>query len=412
MTNTFNIEPTTPISEFYAWLARPENRDRILPHPRCIVAFRIRRKDKDYHVDLSNFWRVAQEHELNRKTFLFIRNGEKLFCLATEIEFSEQLFPDGEHSNFVGKLWVNTFWGRVDAVITEEQYQGLVEDKAAWEARYAAWEKLSKKEREAHPDNRHFWLWGYRCDHDKDPNSFTPFEPSNIYYDDAVQYIQDKVNEHNQLVLVLQGLLDRSPVLHPHPPYKLWKPEGFAEAIRLVYDASRALNPSEEPPDFEAYRRRLNASITVGTVTVGQKAAWYDDPEEERKREYQKYTYSPGPNTIARVVKVVKSRGERGTLAHFVWKRGRSKPIIVEEPVPNKPGWVYKRHKWPGIPTTFVCPTSQLLNVDAYTPGDFKQFFEDPRTRLDYLKWAPLLLVAEDYKAGKRKIKEDSEDDE
>jgi hypothetical protein len=47
---------------------------------------------------------------------------------------------------------------------------------------------------------------------------------------------------------------------------------------------------------------------------------------------------------------------------------------------------------------------SRLLNVDAYTPGDYHQFFDDPRTRALYLKWAPLLLTAEDYHAGKRKI--------
>ena len=43
-------------------------------------------------------------------------------------------------------------------------------------------------------------------------------------------------------------------------------------------------------------------------------------------------------------------------------------------------------------------PLSELLNVDAYQVGDFKQFFDDPRTREDYFHWAFLLLTAEDYK--------------
>lgn len=46
----------------------------------------------------------------------------------------------------------------------------------------------------------------------------------------------------------------------------------------------------------------------------------------------------------------------------------------------------------------------KLLNVSAYTPGDFKQFFADPRTRAEYLKWAPLLLAAEEFHAGNRTI--------
>lgn len=54
----------------------------------------------------------------------------------------------------------------------------------------------------------------------------------------------------------------------------------------------------------------------------------------------------------------------------------------------------------PGRPSSIEVPVSQLLNVSAYKPGDFKQFFADPRNRQEYLKWAPLLLAAEDYHAG------------
>ncbi len=50
-----------------------------------------------------------------------------------------------------------------------------------------------------------------------------------------------------------------------------------------------------------------------------------------------------------------------------------------------------------------------LFNVEAYQPGDFKQFFNDPRTRENYLKWAPMLLEAEEYKAGNREVREREE---
>lgn len=43
------------------------------------------------------------------------------------------------------------------------------------------------------------------------------------------------------------------------------------------------------------------------------------------------------------------------------------------------------------------CPAEHLTCVDAYTPGDFRMFFEDPRTRADYLRWAPILLACEDW---------------
>jgi hypothetical protein len=48
-----------------------------------------------------------------------------------------------------------------------------------------------------------------------------------------------------------------------------------------------------------------------------------------------------------------------------------------------------------------VGTADRLLNLDTYQPGDYKQFYADPRTRADYLEWAPYLLRAEDFKAGK-----------
>lgn len=45
------------------------------------------------------------------------------------------------------------------------------------------------------------------------------------------------------------------------------------------------------------------------------------------------------------------------------------------------------------------------MNIDAYTSGDFRLFFNDPRTRADYLQWAPLLLEAEEYHAGNRTVR-------
>jgi hypothetical protein len=41
-----------------------------------------------------------------------------------------------------------------------------------------------------------------------------------------------------------------------------------------------------------------------------------------------------------------------------------------------------------------------MFNISGYKLGDFKHFFNDPRTRRDYLKWAHLLLTAEEYHAG------------
>ena len=41
------------IKEFDAWIARPQNRDRILPFPRTIVAFRVRRHERAFRATRS-----------------------------------------------------------------------------------------------------------------------------------------------------------------------------------------------------------------------------------------------------------------------------------------------------------------------------------------------------------------------
>ena len=194
---------------------------------------------------------------------------------------------------------------------------------------------------------------------------------------------------------MLQGLLDRSPVLHPHPPWQLWTPEGFGSALELVYDASRAL-VAGEAPDFEAYRTRLNASLVAGSITVGQDPLWL---AIERQKEYDRHAHqrgsgqyylthwhpdgNPGPGTLAQVA----HHARRTSQCTFAWLRERQTEPRGEP-----------------IRTTFTCPDDQLLNVSAYTPGDFRIFFDDPRTREEYLQWAPLLLEAEEYHAGNREI--------
>lgn len=51
------------------------------------------------------------------------------------------------------------------------------------------------------------------------------------------------------------------------------------------------------------------------------------------------------------------------------------------------------------IRATVTVPFDRLFNISAYRPGDYKVFFKDPRTRERYLKWAPMLIAAENYYA-------------
>ena len=394
------------IKAFDNWIAKPINRERLLPHPRCIVSFQVRfeRKYREA-VRIEDYVRIAHEAQLDRKTFLYMRNGTKMFRLSTEIDFDKKLFPDLGSAQFnTDKMWAKIFCNKVDELITDGHYQEMKAEHAAAVADYKKKKKAGKKFGDGDMP-----LW----EPDDPTYGYEPFDKSSVYYDEMAAKIAADIKAHNRIALVLQGLLDRSPVMHPHPPWQLWTAEGFASALVLVYDDSRALNPAELP-DFKAYRDACNKSIKPGSVVVGQQRRWLiAEGAKESKRidrtrwgwnhHYRPDTHQPdgdpGPGDIARVTRLKRSK-EHGLLAVFEWYRKRAH-------------WTRRRWesqgKTDGLKRSFAVPVSKLLNIDAYKPGDFKQFFADPRTRHQYLKWAPLMLEAEEFHAGNRKIADPDE---
>jgi hypothetical protein len=219
--------------------------------------------------------------------------------------------------------------------------------------------------------------------------------PENLYYDDAMRRVRAATLEHNWIAVIVQGLLDRSTCLHPHPPWRIWTPEGFATGIELVYDVSRALTPGEAP-DFEEYRRQLNRGLKTGCHTIGQYAAWNEHMERLYGDKAWRYEgrHGRGPDKIHRVHRMKRDRS-----CEFRWMRDRTKAKWIRHP--TKPG--YSQAVYPEIEVKWLCPAERLTCVDAYTPGDFHMFYDDPRGRADYLQWAPILLACEDWHHAQRK---------
>lgn len=380
------------VEHFDRWLARPKNLARILPFPRTIAAFRVRRDSKEIEFtgNMRDFFAMMEAEKYDKKTFLYIRNGDRLYRLSTGIEFEVKLFPDLDHHVLSGgKLYAERFGDSIrdndNSLISEGDFEARCADhdkaKAEHEKKEAEYEALSKEERGSRSSP-----WFY----DEDPRQrYEEFTPASVYYDDIAERVRADLHAHNRIVTIIQGLLDRSPALHPHPSWQLWTPEGFAQAIKLVYDSDRAIT-SGDKPDFEAFRARLNATLKRGSITVGQEDAWerFEALKEHnrllaRGRDYYgercRPYGDPGPGTIAKV----ESFGRNGALT-YTWL---------------KPRRVY-RSDGEKVKRTFKTKAARVLNIDAYTPGDYRQFFADPRTRAAYLQWAPLLLTAEEYHAG------------
>lgn len=377
------------IKQFDEWLSREENFKRILPFDRCVVAFRVRRDEKDRETAtlIQAFVNVMLK-DADKSTFLYVRNGEQIWRVNCAFDFGEKIIPDVTEFDPSQPMMVKMFGTRVDKIIP----------LSAWEDRRERSQAIQKQiqeqnvQKKLHPEKKD---WPYIYDDFDDWRQYGPFDPSNVHYDEALSEIGKRIKDYNRVAVIIQGLFDRSIVLHPHNPVKVHKPESFAANIELIYD-STTLTYGDKP-DFEAYKKRLNRRMTAKSVVVGQDDFWQRaEAEKENKRQENDYRSShrsyhkrfkpygnPGPGLLAQMAEWKPRAGK----AVFRWERKRQRD----------------RYLGP-VSCTITVPVEELLNVSAYKPGDFKQFFDDPRTRREYLKWAPLMLAAEDYHAGKRPL--------
>lgn len=389
------------ISQFDQWLSEKENFERVLPHDRCVVAFRVRRKDADRPWDgslLGAFIHI-QMAEADKKTFLYFRNGEQLWRLETEIEFGELIFPDSTVFDPSEPMMFKMFGSKVDKFISKREYEQLKAERERKEAENEQWEQENPYEvwkESAKNNSRHSYEWAkphtfFACDLDQ----WQELTSESVYFDDAIAVVQEEFKRYNRIATVLQGVFDRSEALHPHPPAQLWTAHGFSQLIELVYDGTKAIAHGEKP-DIEAYIQECNASMGVGSTVIGQLDYWLKAEakkemkrrqndwrlsESERYRELSRYEPfgNPGPKEIA----AIEHFKPKSKVATFKWDKESAR-------FPYRP-----------IECSINVPASELFNISAYRPGDFKQFFQDHRTRQEYLKWAPFLLAAEDWHAQK-----------
>jgi len=382
------------IEEFDRWLMRIKNLNRILPFPRCMVSFRVRRDKKEREENLNPYINLNLEEE-DKTTFLYVRNGGNVYRINSSLDFGEKLFPDSSEFHPGEKVWAKLFGNKVETLISDREYQDRKKEEKEANKLYDKWEKENPEKHYFHNPYRDKSSrgWGSNI------SGFKPCDDTNVYFDDIKKHIEQEAKQYNRIALIIQGLYDRSQILHPHSKVILWNQEGFQSAVKLVYDHDKALVAGDKP-DFEAYRSRLNASLKIGSIVVGQQDFWRrKEAKKENKRQegdwriknpshYIQFSPygNPGPGLIAKIVKYTKTKK-----CTFKWERERVR---------------YTYYNDSKIECSISISSEFLLNIDAYEKDDYKQFFNDPRTRQEYLKWAPLLLAAEDCIAGKTSDKE------
>jgi len=342
------------LSDFDKWVVRPENLSRILPEQRGVVALKVRRSKKDYGHSFTLVDAFIKMHKdiANMKTYLLIRNGEQVYRIASQIEFSPRLVPlrneIGEKQFHEERHW----WGR----------EGKPED---WEPKIIG--------------------------------------PENVKFDNHAQKQDDLIKHYNRIFIFIQGLLDRSTVFHPHPPIKLNSGSDVSTWINLIRDEEDVL-PSYNAPVWEVYRDQLNKSLKVGDLVW---SVWHS-PDMGSYRGYggvsrDSLQYTVREQEIMQRPKVCEIKSIRRDRSEVCikweaeyWTRGR---------------WNYQGHWVDGgyhlRNRNLWVPMEKCFNLNAYMAGDYKMFLCDRHSKGAYLKWANPLLSSEEYARDPKSVNSD-----
>lgn len=198
------------LDEFDEWIKDPKHIQQVAPDPKCVVALKVRRHDKHY---CDSPWLNSMMNEENRYTYFLVRNGERIYRIATELSVGETLFP----------------------VSTEFDEMFLV-------------------------DNHH-----------RDPRKRTKerMEPGSDAYMKAMKQASARERHYFRIILFLHALTMRTPVFNPLPPegINLIDRKASEKYLRYVYDAEKLLPTGRLP--FWQWQRELNEKLEVGHRIVG-----------------------------------------------------------------------------------------------------------------------------------------------
>lgn len=90
------------ISAFDDWLCKDGNYKKVIPEPKCVCAFKVRRNTKKGHGEATDNPFVLEWMEsADQKTYILIRNGDNLYRIWVDLEIAERLFP---HRDEIMKL--------------------------------------------------------------------------------------------------------------------------------------------------------------------------------------------------------------------------------------------------------------------------------------------------------------------
>jgi hypothetical protein len=329
------------IEAFDQWLEDPAHLEQVLPEPKGVVVLVPRRTGADY----GDPWLQKRMDEENHQSYWLIRNGDRLYRMATNFSVGKNLVPlqDEFTSFFTERRW-NSHTHDYDTV-------RLAPGTDAW----------LKAEKAAGDRQRHFM----------------------------------------RAALILQGLIDRTTVFHPLSGLvSFLNPESYDEGqVKIITDAELALTTGRE--SFRDYQRRLNAQLRPGMRIVGAfNSEDWRDANSFYAREQGEHTRISPPRAStppSGELLTITGRVPHSDQLTVQYKRTDKKWVRTWIENPNRPGWGYYGHEeqeYKQRATLTIDPADRFfLPFDLVTVAELETYLHARLEREDYIVMVPTIKV-------------------
>lgn len=315
----------TRTEEFAQWLLRdPAHLRQVLPDPKGVVVLMPTRQERDYG---SGFANLAME-KANRQSHWLIRNGDNLYMMITDLDVGDRLLPKRDE-------FVDFFYA------SRDPFRG-----------------------------------GERV----------PLEPGGDDWVKAEQRADARRRHYMRVMLVLQGLADRTTVFQPLPDSGvsfLSLDSQDAGTVRIINELDHVLTSGRKP--FGEWQAELNAQLRPGMRIIGEfgSRAFRECNENDRQHGWGHSRLRPEAAEYpdSRVIHYIESKDGRDL--KFLYERTRTE-------------WIGGELRAPRVRASCrVRATDEfILPFDLVTEAELVTYLNARTERHGYLAMVPVLKAA------------------
>ncbi len=317
------------IDEFDKWLTSDQAHiQQIIPESKGIVALHIKRYRKEYEDPWTN---ISMNQANIHWTYFLIRNGENIYRVFVDIVLGENLFPtENEYNELFTATNINT-----------SGHEHTVEY----------------------------------------------LKPGSKEYMRAMEAADTKHKHYLRIVLILQGLLDRTPIFKPMPVERIniCDINSCDEYIRLIYDNENVLGDGRQ--SFSKWRTEINSQLNIGHRIIGifDYASKLYGGDYSESRIYPKTACYPSSRELHTIEDYTK--GKEGDA--LIIRYERKGDIIYPK------SWREHSH---AANTRARCILYRdddfILNFDAAKVDDIQYYLTSRLSRHEYRNMIPVLEIA------------------